>query len=346
MKRIIIILLVGLLQSCENNKYLIIGMDFTDTCSVTSLETLPVVLEDYGFSVYDTKMGYITGKEEDNNYIQLWNKYTGEKIFGFGSIGRGPNEFLMPLCTDIDYNKNIIYVMDLVKCKINKYTLLKDTLECIESFEVPQMTAGSLIRFIDDSTFVYRELDGKIPKLVLYNKQDGMISEYEDNILDEESFDNIFSIYQSAISISKKKKKILLLCYELNAISCFSVKNNTIFLDWRKFLIEPKYDISKREFAIDQNKMDKGIIKHLYVTDLFIYLLIYDAKKSDLSVIDFENNLHKLEYSYIIKMSFEGELIKTYKINCVPMYMVNTLDDKAITVLVNYPDFNLLKLKL
>lgn len=335
-----------LLLSCSNNRFSVIGMDFTDTCNVTFLDTLPVVLEDYGFSIYDTEMGFIAGKEENNNYIQLWNKDTGEKIFGFGSIGRGPNEFLMPFCTDVDYTKGIIYILDLVSSNMHKYKLLRDTVELIESFVVPQMTGGSLISFLDDSTFVYMALDGAMPKLVLHNRFHGKISECEDNILNEGTFNNISAIYRSSISVSKQKKKVILLCHELNTISCFSIRNNAISLEWRKFLVAPKYEISNGELLINHNQLEKGLIGDCHVTDSFIYLLVYDAKKQDLPIMDFENNLHKLEHSYIVKINLYGEVIKTYKIKCAPLYMVNSLDDESKTVLINFPNFNLLHFKL
>lgn len=347
MKRLItIFIFLLLLQSCNDSKTHYIGMDFADTCSFSSLDTLPVVIEDYGFSIFNTQMGYLSGAEKNNNYIQLWNPINGEKVFGFGSIGRGPGEFLMPFCTDIDYENNIIYVMDLIMSKINKYTLLSDTVELVESFNVPQMSGGSLIKFLNDSTYVYRQLDGKSFKLILQNRYTGVLSEYEDIILDEVNIKNFSSIYQSSISVSKAKKKIILFCSELNAISCFSISENKISLDWRKFLVKPKYEIINREFAINQNRIHKGIIHDCQVTDSCIYLLVYNAKKNDPYVTNFENSLHKLKYSFIIKMSFEGEVIKTYKINCVPLYMVNNSNDNSMALLVNYPDFNLLTFKL
>lgn len=347
MKQIItIITLLLLLQSCNSSKTLYIGMNFTDTCSVSSLDTLPVVIEDYGFSIYNTKMGYLTGAEKNNNYIQLWNPVNGEKVFGFGSIGRGPGEFMMPFCTDIDYENNIIYVMDLITSKISKYKLLSDTVELVESFNVPKMKGGSLIKFFNDSTYVYRQFDGKSFRLILQNRYRGVLSEYEDNILDEVNINNFSSIYQSSVSVSKAKKKIILFCSELNAISCFSISENKISLDWRKFLVEPKYNIINSEFAINQNRIHKGIIHDCQVTDSSIYLLVYNTKKNDPYFTNFEDSLHMLKYSFIIKMNFEGEVIKTYKINCVPLYMVNNSNDNSMALLVNYPDFNLLTFKL
>ncbi len=335
-----------LLHSCGKKRHSVIGMKFADTCSMTFMDTLPVILEDYGFSLFDTKMGYIAGKEEDNNYIQLWDSKTGKKIFGFGSIGRGPNEFLMPFCTDVNYEKNIIYINDIITQKMSSYLLGNDTLQLLKTFDVPMMTGGSLINFIDDSTFVYMSMDGEIPKLVLYNIHEGIISEYEDNILNESSFNNIASIYKSSIQVAPNKNKIILRCSDLNSISCFSIEDNSLKLDWRKFLVEPIYHFNKKDIILDQEKVERGLLKDCIVTNSYIYLLVYDAKKDDTPVTDFENQLYKLKHSYIIRMNFEGDILNTYKINCVPFYMAGSPNDNMITVLINHPNYHLLSFEL
>lgn len=335
-----------LLQSCSNKRISVIGMDYTDTCRITVMDTLPVILEDYGFGLFHTKMGYIAGKEEDNNYIQLWDSKTGKKIFGFGSIGRGPNEFLMPFCTDVNYEKNIIYIIDIITQKMSSYLLGNDTLQLLKTFDVPMMTGGSLINFIDDSTYVYRSFDGKVPKLILYNINKGIICEYVDDILNESSFNNISSIYQSSIQVAPNKNKIILRCGSLNSISCFSIENNSLKLDWRKFLIDPIYHINNNELILDQEKMERGLLKDCMITNSYIYLLVYDAKQEDTPVTDFENPLYKLEHSYIIRMNFEGDVLNTYKINCAPLYMAQSPNDNTITVLINHPNYHLLKFDL
>lgn len=347
MKKLLFHLTILLLfQSCNQMEYSVIGMGFTDTCRTKLMDTLPIILEDYGFSLFHTKYGYIAGKEEDNNYIQLWDYNTGKKVFGFGSIGRGPNEFLMPFCTDYNYDNNCLYIMDIITDKMNKYHLTKDTIEFVRAFDTPPMTGGSLIKFINDSSFVFIKNDGGCPKVVLYNIDQGIISEHEDNILNEKNFKNIGSIYQSSIYTSPYENKVVLKCSYLNSVTCYSTKNNKLKLEWRKFLSEPVYSFQKNELIINHEKSANGLLKDCIVTKSFIFLLVYDTKADNPMVEDFETQLYKLKYSYVLKMNFQGDILGTYKINCVPLYMAETNNDNVLSFLINHPDYNILTIQL
>lgn len=63
-------------------------------------------------------------------------------------------------------------------------------------------------------------------------------------------------------------------------------------------------------------------------------------------VEDFENQLYKLKYSYVVKMNFQGDILGTYKINCVPLYMAETNNDNVLSFLINHPDYNILTIQL
>ena len=265
-------------QSCNTEKISVIGLDFVDTCTLTKMDTTRIILEDYGFPLFYTKYGYISGREKDSEYIQLWDINTGEKLFGFGRIGNGPNEFLMPICTDVDYEDNKIFVLDLITQKCSIYKLLSDTLEFEKQVEIPGLIAGSLVQFLNDSTLVYRKHEGATPRLGIKTIGSDKVIETEDNILNIRNINNAFSVYQSAINLSKKKGKIILRCPILNTISCYSVRNESLILDWRQFLVEPKFTIDRGEFKLVESQMNSGIVQYCTVSDNYIYVLILKAK--------------------------------------------------------------------
>lgn len=99
----------------------------------------------------------ITGTSNDDNYIAIFNRHTGDLIKDFGRKGSGPNELNRPTAFSVDKLNRLLYVYDWGKQALVQYDLLKVFEEGMPPYKTIKMAyefeRSSKARFLKDSLF-------------------------------------------------------------------------------------------------------------------------------------------------------------------------------------------------
>ena len=124
-------------------------------------KAIKVLNDEYMFKYGDTPMVVdsllVMGTGNNDNYIAIFNRYTGDLVLNFGRKGPGPNELIRPTTLSVDKINHLLYVCDWGKQALLQYDLLKIHEGGIPEYNSFKMSEDfvrtSIVRFLRDSLF-------------------------------------------------------------------------------------------------------------------------------------------------------------------------------------------------
>ncbi|MEA4887487.1 MAG: BF3164 family lipoprotein [Bacteroides graminisolvens] len=221
----------------------------------------------------------------------LLETYTleGSRLTSFLSKGNGPKEILMIGNLQKSIQKKKLLVYDLFKKKFMQYDLGST------SHEVKLDTTFNYLKQLEDSIVIFDKLfitknyiigESRSPegRIALMN-QDGSLIRYGGEYLRKtetkiSDFENA-NLYASGITVKKDGSMLALATYTAGMIDVYSIKNNSIILNWNyhEFLPEHLYIIEMgetfRAAITDETRYGYADIES---TDKLVYAL-YSGRK-------------------------------------------------------------------
>ena len=124
-------------------------------------QAIKVLNDEYMFKYGDTPMVVdsllVMSTGNNDNYIAVFNRHTGDLVQNFGRKGPGPNELVRPTTFSVDKMNHLLYVCDWGKQALLQYDLLKIHEEEIPEYNSFKMSEEfmrtSIVRFLRDSLF-------------------------------------------------------------------------------------------------------------------------------------------------------------------------------------------------
>jgi hypothetical protein len=310
-KKITPLIFIIILLGCKYEK-----SEISEVPKAVVLKGNPIPLVKIGYPFLNMLgNNLITLNKSDTNLFSVFETQNFSKIAAFGSIGNGPEEFIMPtFSTKVNESfkaNDELLIHDLETNTISSIQLnIEDAIAKpkILSKKIPNTGAGYVRKVVleSDSTLIF--MPENLGRLAFYDKKSGetritpYISETHYPIVEE----NKWMVYQSVLSINVSKKLIAAAPLLLGELDFFDLSGKLV----RKIIYDDHNHMSEE---LSNSNVTKSNLR-LYASDIqsnesSIFLLVTDQSFTEVRNKTYNNQ------SRILEFDWDGNYVNQFVIN-------------------------------
>jgi hypothetical protein len=232
--------------------------------------------------------------------VRILDKKTGNMFFSFVDIGRGPNEFVTPMCGYLINDSLTIFDLNAAKritCSID--SLCKKN----GSFTPKSLPRNDIVNLamLKDNQYIVGIYMDKTPFCIIQNDT----AEYEFGKYPVEAdVTNAFDVFQGTILYNMDRNIICYATFDTPYLSLYEHKDDNYIMSWEKQFAKPQYSISNHQLKWNDNH-PAGIHEFTFTRDYIACLVKeMDLKKSigrtedkmarAIYLYDYDGNLKKI----------------------------------------------------
>ncbi len=266
-----LILTAGLLFGCTIDK-IELSDNFLETKKGVTSEIIGDLVTKLpaNFEMFGSKF-LITNPYSMDEVLTILDSKSLQKVFSWGSIGNGPNEFVSPFPERFNKKNNILTILDYGKDLMNEIKISDDSIFTINT--IPNRIFGEetildIFRLSEDR-FLIRHYNENEILLEIYDSLGNIISETKIcPIRNECNMSRANCMYH----FIEEKNILIIGLAETGYISSYNFNGNRLNLAWERFITDPKYTIADGLLKWDKNTNMTGFW-HIKSDSNYIYAL-------------------------------------------------------------------------
>lgn len=294
------------------------------------------------FKGFFTSYGFWGSMKADNNKIvHILNCQTAELITSEGTIGRGPNELLIPHAIDYVPKIGTLFLEDITRSLVVPFYYQNNKITPGKSINLTQRDKGCVIynmQAISDSLFVIRVNDIAPPYscyLAIVNSRNETLDSLQIYQLDNDNIEHskIRNI-DATIRLSPNRKNLIVCNAKYNHLTNYSLDGNKFKQINKKFILEPKLSIKNGKIKRDPLHLQWE--SEVFTSANYIYVVSNPETRGDYlkRLKDFEEKGERFgeltNNSYILVFDYDFNFIKSYKCDDHFHWITIAPDEKTI----------------
>ncbi|RNC63492.1 hypothetical protein D7D25_16305 [Proteiniphilum sp. X52] len=272
-----------------------------------------------------------------------------KELYGYGSIGNGPGEFLQPLLTYShnntfglnEINKKELAVLQLVNENKNVSIIESRRLKAVTKNEKEKVfRTDYYFARLDNEHYVSLLYEGENKFFSLFDSTLTLICRFGESPIPEE-VSPMVAVNRLQGRVAASDGTMVFATTYLPYLACYQLNNEAMEKKWNIFYNQPYYAVRNEDLLYDKDK-SFGQMMNLKKDDHFIYLLYLDQLLSD---YDF-NEINKSMANVILVFDYDGNAIAKLHLSCRINRMALSNDGKKLYGIAHLPEPTIVEFNL
>ncbi len=272
-----------------------------------------------------------------------------KELYGYGSIGNGPGEFLQPLLTYShdntfglnELNKGELAIMQLINENQNVSIIESRRLKAETKNENEKVFRNDYyFARLDDEHYISIRYEGENKFFSLFDSTLTLICRFGESPIPEE-VSPMVAVNRLQGRVAASDGTMVFATAYLPYLACYQLKDSTMEKKWSFFYDQAYYAVRNGDILYYKDK-SYGQVINLKMNDQFIYLLYLDQLLSEYNF----NKTEKSMSNVILVFDHDGNAVAKLRLSCRINGMALSNDGKKLYGIAHLPEPTLVEFLL